>query len=152
MLYSNALLPEKNHGFLDDGDQGTEYGAKRKSRETATKVQNCSPSCSCDADRILGSPRPDLWGIGVDAKSRVSKDTYFKILNNFQNAIKSKCPGLLPRKPCLLMMTLNLKPHLIKYLLKDLKWDVLKHSPLSLDFVPSDYHLFPRLKEEFGDQ
>ncbi len=60
--------------------------------------------------------------IGNDAKSKVSRDTYFDTLNNLWNAIKSKCPDLLSRKLCLLHD--NAKYHtayLIKFLLKDFK-------------------------------
>ncbi len=49
----------------------------------------------------------------------------------------------------------NDPPHraqLIQMLLKDFHWDQFEHPPYSLNLMPSDYHLFYRLKEELGGQ
>lgn len=34
--------------------------------------------------------------------------------------------------------------------LEDFRWDVFGHSPYSLNYAPSDFHLFPQLKQHLG--
>jgi len=91
------------------------------------------------------------WEFSNGEKSRIMQETYFNTLIHLQNAIKSKRPGLLSHKVCLLHD--NARPHtarLIRFLLVDFKWIVFNHSPYSSNLAPSDYHLFSRLKKELG--
>jgi len=39
--------------------------------------------------------------------------------------------------------------HVTTALLEKFKWDILDHPPYSLDFVPSNFHLFLHLKKHF---
>ncbi len=95
----NALLEasalEMNHRSTS-GQQRPRNRVRwgKKKRGNTLKVQNCSLCQYSDVDCILGQPRP-YWELVNDAKSGVSKDSYFNTLNNLQNAIKSKRPGLL---------------------------------------------------------
>ncbi len=62
-----------------------------------------------------------------------------------------KRQGLLNQKVVLIHD--NAHPHkvqLIPTLLKDFKWEPFEQPPYSLYLVPSNYHLFLRLKEELG--
>ncbi len=81
----------------------------------------------------------------------VTKDTYFDTLVRLKEAIRRKRPGLLTRGVILLHD--NARPHVagnIKWLLEDLKWIVFGHPPYSPDLAPSDYYLFPGLKNHLG--
>jgi len=59
--------------------------------------------------------------------------------------------GMLSSSVCLLHD--NTRPHsthVTTALLEKFKLDILDHLPYSLDFVPSDFHLFHRLKEHLA--
>jgi histone-lysine N-methyltransferase SETMAR len=49
----------------------------------------------------------------------------------------------------------NARPHVsqqTKELIDNFGWDVIDHPPYSPDLAPSDFHLFPKLKEHLGGQ
>ena len=49
----------------------------------------------------------------------------------------------------------NVRPYtakIVKNLLKEVGWKVLKHSPYSPDFTPSDHHLFRSLSHKLTDK
>lgn len=35
-------------------------------------------------------------------------------------------------------------------LIRQFKWDIFEHSPFRADLAPSDFHLFPKLRDVFG--
>ncbi len=93
------------------------------------------------------------WEFEDNAKSRVSKNTYFDTVNNPRNAVKSKRSDLLSRKMYLLYD--NVKPratHLVRFLLKNFKWKMLKPSPYLPDLAPGDYYLFARPRKALRGQ
>jgi len=69
-------------------------------------------------------------------------------VNELKPAIRSKRWGLLSK--CVLLLHENALPHTAVHtvdMLRDLKFEVLKHPPYSPDFAPSDFHLFGPMKE-----
>lgn len=47
----------------------------------------------------------------------------------------------------------NARPHSARQtqdLLEEFRWDVFGHPPYSPDLAPSDFHLFPQLKQHLG--
>ncbi len=111
---------------------------KEKAEEVPRKFKTIPSAGKVMLTIFWDHPGPIYWEFGDDTKSRVSKDTCLDTLNNLRNVIKSKCRGLLSRKLCLLYG--NNKPHttLIKFLLKDFKWEVFEYSSYLLDFATSD--------------
>lgn len=76
---------------------------------------------------------------------------YCDLLDRLRVAIKNKRPGLLSEK--VFFIHDNARPHsarITQEKLQKFKWQVFEHPPYSPDLAPSDYHLFPKLKETFG--
>ncbi len=127
--YSNAPLPEMNHRPTSECQR-----PRNRVRCGKKKQRKCHKSLKMFPLSVKWC-RPFIGISDMTQNPESVKDTYFDTLNNLRNAIKSKHPGLLSRKPCLLHI--NAKPHtahLIKFLLKDFKWKVSKHSPYSPDY------------------
>ncbi len=81
----------------------------------------------------------------------VGAATYVDTVLRLWRAIKKKRPGLLTKK--VLFLHDNAPGHsakITKAILTNLKWDVFGHPPYSPDLAPSDYHLFPNLKQALG--
>lgn len=85
-------------------------------------------------------------------ETTINSDSYYETLKKLKRAIQ------LRRGRLTLGVTLlhdNARPHVSRQtqeLLEKFKWTVMPHPPFSLDLAPSDYHLFPKLKEYFGGQ
>lgn len=81
--------------------------------------------------------------------STINSQYFCKLVNDdLRQHLKNRRRGKLSMKPILQMD--NATPHtaaVTKDLLAKLGWDVLPHPPYSPDLAPSDFHLFPRLKE-----
>ncbi len=79
----------------------------------------------------------------------INSGYFCKLVNeDLRHQLKNRRRGKLSRKPIFQMD--NATPHTAartKDLLEKLGWDVLPHPPYSPDLAPSDFHLFPRLKE-----
>jgi len=70
------------------------------------------------------------------------------LVNELKPAIQSKRWGLLSKR--ILLLHDNTRPHTAAHTvdtLRDLKFEVLKHTPYSPDLAPSDFHLFGPMKE-----
>ena len=83
-------------------------------------------------------------------KGKTINSEYFCNLlrEDLRKHLKNRRRGKLSSKPILQMD--NATPHtalLTKELLASLGWEILPHPPYSPDLAPSDFHLFPRLKE-----
>nr|CAH7735858.1 unnamed protein product [Callosobruchus chinensis] len=46
----------------------------------------------------------------------------------------------------------NARPHVSRQTTALLDWKLLDHAPYSRDLAPSDFHLFPKLKQHLGGQ
>lgn len=83
----------------------------------------------------------------------INADRYAQTLQNLKQAIRDKRKGRLTKGVCLLHD--NARPHVARKILELLAkfgWDVLEHPPYSPDLAPSDYHVFPALKEHLSGQ
>jgi histone-lysine N-methyltransferase SETMAR len=84
----------------------------------------------------------------------INSEYYSNLLrNDLRNALRKKRPGKLTMRPLLLHD--NARPHTARNtvaVLKELGWDLMLHPPYSPDLAPSDFHLFPRLKETLRGQ
>jgi len=132
-------------------------------RKEATKVwhkKGDPPPKKCRLDRstkkILCTP---FWdGKGVlsvhfldSSDGRMNSEVYCGVLDDLRKKIKRKRPGLLSAKVTLLHD--NASCHRSKVTLAKLasfKWELFPHPANSPDLAPSDYHLFPKLKEFLG--
>jgi len=68
--------------------------------------------------------------------------------------IKEKRPKLINRKGIVFHYD-NARPHtslMTRQKLRKLGWEVLMHSPYSLDLAPSDYHLFRYLQNSLDEK
>jgi len=69
------------------------------------------------------------------------------LANNLKPAVRTKRRGLLSKK--VLLLHDNARPHMASHTFKTINhlgFEVLEHPAYSPDLVPSDYHLFGRLK------
>ncbi len=83
----------------------------------------------------------------------VNKDVYCEQLKKLRRSIQNRRRGLLTRG--VIFLQDNARPHTAnqtKELLQSFQWDVLEHPAHSPDLAPSDFHLFPKLKEFLGGQ
>ena len=87
----------------------------------------------------------------LTAPRTINADRYCKDLTKLRGAIKRKRPGKLSKK--VLLLHDNARPHSAaktKNLLENFKWDIFDHPLYSPDLAPSDFRLFPLLKESLG--
>lgn len=81
----------------------------------------------------------------------VNSVRYCDTLGKLRRAIQNRRRGRLSSGVRLLHD--NARPHVSRQtqeLLTDFGWTILPHPPYSPDLAPSDYHLFPKLKEHLG--
>jgi histone-lysine N-methyltransferase SETMAR len=77
----------------------------------------------------------------------VSCASYCEVLLKLRDAVRRKRPGQLARG--VLLHHDNARPHTVQATeerIQELQWGILEHPPYSLDFVPSDFHLFGQLE------
>ena len=90
----------------------------------------------------------------VDSKQQAATfnaGAYCTILEQFRTPIKQKCPGLLTKGILFLhdnawQQSANVTQKLLQYFW----WEILEHPVYSPDLAPSNYHLFPALKDHLG--
>jgi histone-lysine N-methyltransferase SETMAR len=83
----------------------------------------------------------------------VNAAAYCETLKKLKDAIRRKRPGLLSKG--VLLLHDNARPHSAKAtqeLLQQFQWTILQHPAYSPDLAPSDYHLFPALKQYLSSQ
>ncbi len=120
---------------------------EEKRRIGTAKMQTGSQCRKGDVNCLLGSSEYHSEG------RTITSSTYFDTIMNLRKAIKSTRPGLLTKKGWFFHD--NAPAHgakLIQALLQSPHWDIFSHPPYSPDLAPSDFHLFPGLKGEFGGQ
>ena len=83
----------------------------------------------------------------------INSASYKQTLINLRRAIQNKRRGKLSKT--IFLFHDNARPHsahATQELLSNFKWEVFCHPPYSPDLAPSDFHLFPHLKTEFGGE
>ena len=83
----------------------------------------------------------------------VNASSYCSLLERLKTAIRTKRKGLLTQG--LILLHDNARPHTARLTLEtveQLGLEELPHPPYSLDFAPSDYHLFGPMKKMLGGQ
>lgn len=83
----------------------------------------------------------------------INSEAYCQTLNRLRRAIQNKRRGKLSEK--IFLIHDNARPHAsvqTRQVLENFKWDIFGHPPYSPDLAPSDYHLFPKLKDFLGGQ
>lgn len=81
----------------------------------------------------------------------INAESYCETLRRLRRAIQNKRRGLLTSGVVLLHD--NARPHsarVTQELLGQFHWDVFSHPPYSPDLAPSDFHLFPHMKQWLG--
>jgi histone-lysine N-methyltransferase SETMAR len=81
----------------------------------------------------------------------INAESYCATLRRLRYAIQSRRRGLMSSGVMLLHD--NARPHAAartQAMLQEFGWEVLQHPPYSPDLDPSDFHLFPKLKEFLG--
>ena len=88
----------------------------------------------------------------VSAYSRqIAAETYCQILKDLKASLYRKRPGL--KAETIFLIHDNARPHtsaLTQNLLIQFKWEIFKHPSYSPDCAPSDFWLFPKLKQALG--
>jgi len=83
----------------------------------------------------------------------INADSYAETLHNLLQAIQDKRKGRLTK--CVCVLHDNARSHVARKILEllvKIGWDILEHPPYSPDLAPSDYHVFPALKEHLSGQ
>lgn len=81
----------------------------------------------------------------------INAERYCDTLTKLKRAIQNRRRGLLSSGVVLLHD--NARPHtaaMTKTQLDKFRWELLDHPPYSPDLAPSDFHVFPKLKEYLG--
>lgn len=81
----------------------------------------------------------------------INAERYCEVLKKLRRAIQNKRRGKLSKT--VFLFHDNARPHaarLTQDLLEGFKWDVFGHPPYSPDLAPSDFHLFPQLKQHLS--
>ena len=84
----------------------------------------------------------------LESKKTVTGAYYIEVLRKLRAKLAEKCPGKLHRG--ILFYLDNAPAHffwIVKDVLKEFWWELLPHPPYSPDLAPSDFFLFPKLKE-----
>ena len=109
------------------------------------------------AGKLMATVFWDIQGVllveFLEKGTTINAASYCETLSRLRNAIKRKCPGLLTRGVMLLHD--NACPHAATVTQQNLecfKWTIIDHPPYSPDLAPSDFHLFPALKEHLSGQ
>lgn len=132
---------------------------KQQSREwrhsTSPKPRKFKQTQS--AGKVMASVFWDRKGIllidFMPPGTTINADRYCETLKKLRRAIQNRRRGMLSKGVRLLHD--NARPHVARVtqeLLKQFGWTVIPHPPYSPDLAPSDYHLFPNLKEHLGGQ
>ncbi|XP_015433590.1 PREDICTED: histone-lysine N-methyltransferase SETMAR-like [Dufourea novaeangliae] len=81
----------------------------------------------------------------------INADRYCETLKKLRRAIQNRRRGMLSKGVSIFHD--NARPHVActtVALLQQFGWDIVTHPPYSPDLAPSDYHLFPKLKEHLA--
>jgi histone-lysine N-methyltransferase SETMAR len=87
----------------------------------------------------------------MEKGTTINAASYCATLERLKTAIKRKRPGLLTKGVSILHD--NARPHVAtatQELLQRFRWTVLEHPAYSPDLAPSDFHLFPALKDHLA--
>ncbi|GFV34344.1 mariner Mos1 transposase [Trichonephila clavipes] len=103
-------------------------------------------------DRIVtGDETWDRQGVllinFLERGAAINSERYCQTLRNLRRAVQNKRRGQLTSK--ILFLHDNARPdtaNCTQELLNSFKWEVFPHPPYSSDVAPSDFHLFPKMK------
>lgn len=132
---------------------------KRSSMQWVEKGGRLPKKCKTvfSACKVLATIFWDYRGVilidYLDKGKTVNAAYYCDLLDRLRTAIKNKRPGLLSKGVFLIHD--NARPHsarITQEKLTNFRWQVFQHPPYSPDLAPSDYHLFPLMKRDFGGQ
>jgi len=85
--------------------------------------------------------------------STINSETYCETLKKVRRAIQNRRRGRLTKG--VRLHHDNARPHVSHQTtakIEEFGWDLVKHAPYSPDVAPSDFHLFPKLKQSLGGQ
>ena len=84
----------------------------------------------------------------LEGKKTVTGAYYVEVLRKLRAKLAKKCPGKLYRG---ILFHHDNAPahfsHIVRDVLRKFRWELLPHPPYSSDLAPSDFFLFPKLKE-----
>ncbi|GFV93594.1 mariner Mos1 transposase [Trichonephila clavipes] len=89
----------------------------------------------------------------LECGASINSEWFCQTLCNLRRAVQNKRRGKLTSK--ILFLHDNARPHTANYtqeLFNSFKWEVFSHPPFSPDLAPSDFHLFPRMKNWLATQ
>ena len=84
----------------------------------------------------------------LEGKKTVTGAYYVEVLTKLRVKLAEKCPGKLHHE--ILFHHDNAPVHsspIVRDVLREICWELLPHPPYSPDLSPSDFFLFPKLKE-----
>ena len=86
----------------------------------------------------------------LEGKKIVTDAYYIEVLKKLRAKLAEKCLGKLH---CGILFHHNNTPiqssQIVRDVLREFRWELLPHPPYSPDLAPSDFFLFPKLKEHF---
>ena len=88
----------------------------------------------------------------LEGKKTVTGAYYVEVLRKLRAKLAEKRPGKLHRG--ILFHHDNTPAHssqIVRDVLREFRWELLPHPPYSPDLAPSDFFLFPKLKEHLKD-
>ena len=135
---------------LDAGNQKTKHSMERVGRANCKKGESCGISWEGYGDGLLGFEE-DIADRLPARGTTITAERYCEVLKKLKRAIQNKRRGKLTKTVFLIHD--NARPHSARQtqqLREEFRWDVFGHPPYSPDLAPSDFHLFPQLKQHLG--
>ncbi|GFX33057.1 mariner Mos1 transposase [Trichonephila clavipes] len=89
----------------------------------------------------------------LERGATINSERHCQTLRNLRRAGQNKCRGKLTSK--ILFLHDTARPHAVNCtqgLLNSFKWEVSPYPPYSPNLAPSDFHLFPRMKNWLATQ
>ena len=87
----------------------------------------------------------------METGTTINAERYCETLRKLRRAIQNRRRGMLSKGVSILHD--NARPHAARQTVAQLQqfgWNIITHPPYSPDLAPSDYHLFPKLKEHLS--
>ncbi|GFV45555.1 mariner Mos1 transposase [Trichonephila clavipes] len=131
--------------------QSMQWGHASSPKRPRKCLQTLSPK------KIMVSVFWDRHGVllidCLECGTTINSERYCQTLRNLRKAVQNKRQGKLTSK--ILFLHDNARPHTAnctQELLNSFKWEVFPHPPYSPDLAPSDFHLFPKMKNWLAAQ
>lgn len=155
LVCDQLYIRNEEQSFLQNMVTGNEKWIvyNKSYRKSWSKKGNAPQTCSkTDLQSIWWDCKGVIFYELLPHNQMINSVKYCEQLDNLKEALVQKRPALGNRQRVTFHQD-NARPYISVTLVQKLvnfSWDVLSHSPYSLDLAPSDYHLFRSLQNSLN--